>query len=224
VAKATCGLSFTPNGACLPREVPGREESKCPDARDGALKLDGCCRPDSRCGYMATGAVLGVFGCVAREEIPADFASIDTTAVSCEYRCDTDDDCNALPGDFVCTENPADGSQRICAKKCTRDGDCGGQRRICAFGNDVEMNRVNAFCQAPIGAAEPGEFCSKAEDCGTGVCVQDPGDPTKGLCTQLCLNDPDCQSGQTCGQGDINRPQAGSGTQKFSICQYAKKP
>ena len=223
IAQRDCGLTFGGKALCLPTKVPGRAQDACPSENAGMLELEGCCRPDARCGFQTDGKVLGAFGCIAREEIPKDFFSgVDTTPIACDFECETDADCNALAGSFVCTPNPKNGDQRICAKSCQRDADCAGNR-VCAFGVDLAMNRVNAFCQSPIGPLTAGEVCTNAAECNTGVCqvIDTKNTDLGGLCSQLCINDRDCIVGPSCDPQGMRRPM-GDEVQEFRVCSNPK--
>ncbi len=208
-----CGLTFGMGQLCLQRMAPGQPSNACPSMGQGALSLDGCCRPDDRCGLDATGVELG---CVAREEILVQIGAPRADPMACQYTCQTDDDCASATG-FVCAEDPKDSThkRRICVKQCLRDQDC-VKGLVCALGNDVAMDRVLAFCQPPVGNVAPGAYCSAAQDCVNGVCLQLQGmDP---FCTQLCRNPADCPSGRnTCFASSINTP-AKDAMQTFHIC------
>lgn len=207
-----CGLTFGDGSLCLPRMIPGRPDSACSGVSANGSRLEGCCRPDARCGLSA--GPLGL-GCVAREEILAELGAGSAEAVACTYACEDDADCGVGTNDFVCTEDPRDTSRRICADGCQRDQDCrriAGQ--VCALSNDFGTDTIRTVCRSPVGDVPPGDFCSAAEECVHGVCVRTPGsDP---FCTALCRNDGDCES-EACFSSRISRP-SGSDTQAIDIC------
>jgi hypothetical protein len=208
-----CGLTFADGTLCLPRMVPGQPNTTCPELRANATtRLDGCCRPDGRCGVSADGLGLG---CVAREELGVALGgSMAQVAVSCEYTCAVDEDCDAVLPGYVCGESP-DHSQRLCLKGCKRDQDC-PRGDICGLSNDQAMDRVLAVCRQPIGEVEPGSFCSAAKDCIHGVCTKIPdGEP---FCSKLCANVGDCGVDfNRCSMSGIPTPSGGA-SDKFSIC------
>jgi hypothetical protein len=209
-----CGLTFGQGNLCLPRMSPGQMNSVCPAVHQAGMMLDGCCKPDARCGLDATGLGLG---CVAREEILLQLGAAKADAVACQYDCATDADCASAPGGFVCTEDPADATHkhRICVNDCQRDQDC-IKGHVCALGRDVAMDRMIAFCQPPVGKAQPGAYCSGAQDCVNAVCLTLAGMP--GFCTELCANDPDCPAERAnCFVSTIQTPSK-TGKQMFRIC------
>lgn len=208
-----CGLTFADGTLCLPRMVPGQPNTTCPELRASAnMRLDGCCRPDSRCGVSADGLGLG---CVAREEVGVALGgSTAQVAVSCEYTCAVDEDCDAVLPGLVCGESP-DHSHRLCLKGCKRDQDC-PRGLICGLSNDQAMDRVLAVCREPIGDVEPGAFCSAAKDCIHGVCSKIPGGEP--FCSKLCANVGDCGTKfNRCSMSGIPTP-SGNGSDKFNIC------
>lgn len=62
----SCGLGY--GGECLPMNMPGTEDERCPAYTFQALgaELKGCCKPDNKCGVMFTSGL----GCVERTEVP----------------------------------------------------------------------------------------------------------------------------------------------------------
>jgi hypothetical protein len=208
--KEKCGLTFGgTSDTCLPMAVPGQASDLCPSGRKGVLQLDGCCRPDAHCGFNAT--VFGL-GCVTRSDVPASVIGADIKAISCEYTCSTDDNCSGVT-DHVCAESPGNASKRVCVHECQRDADCPTDQ-VCALTNDVGMDRVLAFCQAPLTDVAPGQACASADDCAQGVCLMN-----KRVCTQLCKSKTDCPTERpTCATAGIQRPSHTGDPIKFSIC------
>ena len=204
-----CGLTTTSSALCLPRAVPGQSNPDCPGLQS-TPGLAGCCRPDGRCGLTAS--ALGL-GCVARDEIPASIAGKSLEPIACDYTCEQDDECSVLPGGRVCAEDPQDGSRRICADDCEHDAEC-PRDQVCALANDVGMDRVLAFCQAPLSDRMPGDTCSRAEDCAQGLCLMDVQ-----VCTALCTGPSDCPPAlPRCLKGAINVP-SGTRQDTFAICR-----
>jgi hypothetical protein len=192
--------------------IPGHPDAACAAASSGDMRLEGCCRPDGRCGLA--GSALGL-GCVAKDELPASLGG-SSEPVYCTYECEADTDCNeVLPG-LRCVENAArDG--RYCASECERNQDCARKGEVCAFANDVGMDRVLAICREPVGDAEPGDFCSAATDCVHGVCLRVGTAPA--YCSQLCKNRPDCPTESSgCIRSNIPSPVT-ERLQPFSICR-----
>jgi hypothetical protein len=209
---AECGLTFRDGTLCLPRAVAGQPDTECGSANSGDMKLEGCCRPDGRCGVAAT--VFGL-GCVARDELPANLGGA-TQSKACTYECEVDADCNMGLSGLRCVEN-ADRDGRYCAVECERNQDCKQLGHVCALTNDVGMDRVLAVCRPPVGSAAPGEFCSAATDCVNGVCLAIQGQTP--YCSQLCRNKPDCPAGSAaCFQSNIQSPVT-QRPQPFSICR-----
>jgi hypothetical protein len=186
IGNTQCGIAFPQSEFCLPRFVQGTLDDACPDFNQGEMQLDGCCRPDTRCGLDAQ--ALGL-GCAAREELlPEVDQGGDSEMIPCLYPCGVDEDCNVLPGGFVCAEDLSH-AERHCARECKNDRDCAGTN-VCALGNDLGMDRVLATCQPAVGSAAPGESCMRAEDCMHGVCIGTAG--TTGVCSNLCRLDGEC--------------------------------
>jgi hypothetical protein len=210
-----CGLTFGQGGLCLPRMVPGAPSTECPAMRQGPANLDGCCRPDARCGLSGT---MFDLGCVARDEIFPALGLPRAEAIPCEYECATDADCGVSGAGFVCTEDPKDAKhmRRICAKSCQRDPAC-LKGQICGLGNDLAMDRVLEFCQAPIGTVAPGEYCSAAQDCIHGVCLNFQG--MDKVCSQLCLNKADCPVAQKNCDALSIQTVSKSKTLNFQVCE-----
>jgi hypothetical protein len=209
-----CGLTFGAGTLCLAGSVPGQADSACSGVTAGGMRLDGCCRPDGRCGLDASSTGLG---CVAREVISEHLGSGAATAVACRYECETDAECNVVPGGFVCGEDPA-GGDRFCANECARDRDCPAElEQVCAFANDFAMNRVLAICRPGVGDVLPNGTCAAAEDCVHGVCLTvENGEP---YCTEFCRTSADCADDRpTCFDSNIARPDGGT-PQEFSICR-----
>lgn len=210
-----CGLTFGEGGLCLSRMVPGTPSTECPAMRQGSLMLDGCCRPDARCGI--SGAMFDL-GCTARDEILPALGAAKTDAIPCAYECKTDADCGLSATGYVCTEDPSDAKhvRRICAKTCQRDPGC-LKGQICGLGNDLAMDRVLAFCQAAIGTIMPGDYCSAAQDCIHGVCLNFQGmNPS---CSQLCLNKADCPTSQKNCDAVSIQTVSKSKTLSFQVCE-----
>lgn len=207
-----CGITIGDGTLCLPRMVPGQTNASCDELRIGGMRLPGCCRPDGRCGVVADGLGLG---CVARDEIVPALGGTAPEPLPCEYTCATDDDCSAVLEDLVCAES-RDRSKRTCARVCKRNQEC-PRLQICGLSNDVEMDRVLAICQPPIGEGDPGDFCSSADDCVHGVCtvLRVGGDP---FCTQLCRNAAECGTEfKSCKQSGVPTP-SGNSRENFDIC------
>jgi hypothetical protein len=215
LAAAECGLTFGGGNLCLPRDAPGQPDTECMAITTGGMRLPGCCRPDGRCGVMAGATELG---CVVRDQALAGMGSESSAPIACRYECETDDECNVLPGGFACAEHPLDG-ERFCADVCARDGDCSEELgHVCAFANDFAMDRVLAICRPSVGDVQPGETCATAEDCAHGVCVRVQGGTP--YCSQLCRTAGDCPAGQsTCAGSNISRPSGTGDMLRFSICK-----
>jgi hypothetical protein len=210
-----CGLTFGQGTLCLPRDVPDQANDVCPEARMGQIALDGCCRPDGRCGVLADKVGLG---CAAREEILPALGLDAPPPIACKFGCDTDADCGGLPGGFVCVETPGDRSNRFCADDCARDRDC-PRGLICALSNDIAMDRVIAVCQPPLGMGEPGADCGSANDCVNGVCTRLKTSPTT-FCTELCGTVADCgaATAKRCLSSDISSPSGRPEAFSFKVC------
>jgi hypothetical protein len=214
VAGSECGLTFGAGTLCLAGSVPGQPDSVCDGASAGGMRLEGCCRPDGRCGLDARGTGLG---CVAREIISEHLGDGSAEAVPCRYECENDAECNVVSGGLVCAEDPGGGA-RYCANDCARDADCAREfELVCAFANDLAMNRVLAICRSGVGDVEPGDPCTAAGDCVHGVCLavtnQEP------YCTEFCRTNADCADDRpTCFSSNIARPDGGT-AQMFSICR-----
>ncbi|MFI5306658.1 MAG: hypothetical protein ACHQ53_04850 [Polyangiales bacterium] len=187
-----CGLTFGGGGVCLQRDVPGQADTECPGATARQMKLDGCCRPDGRCGLNAPN--YGV-GCGAREELLVQLGSATASAASCKYDCTTDADCSAVSG-YSCAEDPTDSTHKkhICVKTCHRDMEC-AKDQVCAPQSDMQMGgRILAFCQAPVGSMMVNDPCAIPGDCAQHLCIRvSPGSPD-GYCSQLCVTKADCPS------------------------------
>jgi hypothetical protein len=209
-----CGLTFGAGAVCLPMAVPGQADSMCTGVTVGGMRFQGCCRPDGRCGLEAGATGLG---CVAREFISEQLGDGTAEPVACHYQCEADEDCNGVPGGFVCAED-ASGDERFCANDCSRDRDCPAEfGQVCGFSNDFAMNRVLAICRPPVGDVEPGEACTAAEDCVHGVCLMVTG--REPYCTDFCRSNADCVPARpTCFTSNIQRPDGGT-EQEFSICR-----
>jgi hypothetical protein len=210
-----CGLTFGQGSLCLARGVPGKSNSACPAAKQGATDLEGCCRPDGRCGLSGT---MFDLGCVARDEILPALGVPRVDATACVYECVTDDDCGGVPGGYICGEDPKDTThmRRICLNDCVRDQDC-PKGQICTLGSDLANDAIRSYCRTPIGTGAVGDYCSAPRDCVHGICLQlkDMGNP---YCTELCTNDPDCPASRpNCFGSKIDTPSKAS-TQNFSIC------
>jgi hypothetical protein len=205
-----CGLKFGGAAAlCLPLSTPGQANDVCPSGKKNGVSLDGCCRPDGHCGYMAT---LFGLGCVTRNDIPASVIGSDVMPIACDFTCTTDAQCGVITN-HVCAESPADASRRICEHSCQRDDDC-PKDQVCALTNDVGMDRVLAFCQAALTDVAPGQPCNSASDCAQGVCLMN-----KHVCTQLCASASDCPAERpSCATAGIERPSHTGNPVKFSIC------
>jgi hypothetical protein len=215
LAEAECGLTFGGGNVCLPRDIPGQTDAACSGTTANGMRLEGCCRPDGRCGLLADATGLG---CVAREQVLPGAGDESVEPIACRYECDADEDCNLLSGGFVCAEHPLDGV-RFCADECLRDQDCPEDLGlVCAFANDFGMDRVLAICRPAVGSVEPGEQCSRAEDCVHGVCLRvASGDP---YCSQLCRSGVDCPADQRmCSGSNISRPSATGDALRFTICR-----
>jgi hypothetical protein len=214
VGASECGFTFGASTLCLPGSVPGQADAACSGVTAGGMQLDGCCRPDGRCGLDATATGLG---CVAREVISEHLGAGTAAAVACRYECETDAECNVVPGGFVCAEDPA-GDERFCANECSRDRDCPTElEQVCAFANDFAMNRVLAICRPAVGGVEPGSVCEAAEDCVHGVCLAVTN--REPYCTEFCRTHADCADDRpTCFESNIARPDGGT-AQEFSICR-----
>jgi hypothetical protein len=215
LAAAECGLTFGVGNLCLPRDTPGQPDAECTAITTSGMRLGGCCRPDGRCGVMAGPTGLG---CVGRDQVLAGMGSESSAPISCRYECENDDECDVLPGGFICAEHPQ-GGDRFCADRCARDRDCSAELgHVCAFANDIAMDRIVAICRDRVGELEPGETCATAEDCAHGVCVRVEGGTP--YCSQLCNTPVDCPMGQrTCEPSNISRPSGDPPMLRFSICK-----
>ena len=84
-AKNVCGTSFGA-GDCTERDQPGTPNAACPTESPASLygfvSLAGCCKPGGRCGVDAS---ILLFGCVAREDIPAALGLGTFAAMPCTY-------------------------------------------------------------------------------------------------------------------------------------------
>jgi hypothetical protein len=181
-----CGVSFEVGELCLAPMTPGQEDDQCTDV-DGpmSVSLPGCCRPDGACGVSAMALDLG---CIGREDLPASFDA--SRSIPCRYECKADSDCDDLP-DLLCVEHEADPdpADRFCAKSCGSDSDCDGDL-VCAIANNDAEDRVDAYCQKPIGSLGPGGVCDSPSDCQTGLCARVGADGN--TCAQLCNVPADC--------------------------------
>ena len=217
VSNRECGLTVGDGTLCLARMVPGQSDTACASVRQpSGTQLDGCCRPDGRCGLQADAFQLG---CVARDEILPALGALRAEPVPCDYECTVDSDCAAAAGHFVCAEDPKDDTRkhRICVNDCRHDLDC-PKDQVCAIANDLGMNRVLAFCQAPIGMGEPGDRCASPLDCAHGVCLRFPNNPNS-LCSRFCTGGAECPAKlPACVEGYIDRPDGGP-QQTFQTCQ-----
>jgi hypothetical protein len=212
VTNNECGLTFAQGSLCLARMAPGQPDPACEDTRAAGMDLAGCCRPDGRCGVVASQFGLG---CVALDDIPPAIGGSDQP-VPCQFECTVDSDCSGISGGFVCAENRTH-TERLCADDCRRDEDCAGiNGAVCALSVDLAMNRVLAICQPPLGDVLPGGFCTAPNDCVHGACVQlTGGDP---YCSQLCRNNGDCPSAYPdCYPEQIPSPNGGR-VDEFTIC------
>jgi hypothetical protein len=157
-------------------------------------------------------------GCVARDEILPALGAPRADPMPCVYDCKTDDDCSAkVSGGFVCGEDSKDTTRmhRICLNDCLRDQDC-FKGQACTLGNDIAMDRIIAFCQAPVGSAAVGERCTSPKDCAQGICLQYEG--VDSFCTQLCRTDADCAASRPkCFLSSIPTPSKLK-TENFHVC------
>jgi len=190
ITNRQCGLTFGGGSVCLQRDTPGMPDPACPAATVRQMKLDGCCRPDGKCGLDAP--QYGV-GCSAREDLLLQLGAPNAAAASCSYECTSDADCTVIPG-YRCAEDRSDPTHksRRCAKVCQRDLEC-PKNQICGPQSDFKF----AYCQAPVGATMAGSACTVPEDCVEHLCVRPTPDSTSGYCSELCLVAANCPQGLT---------------------------
>ena len=113
---------------------------------------------------------------------------------------------------------------RFCSEICLHDDDCVEEGEVCALSNNLLLDRVDTYCQPPVGPALPGEECMVADDCAHGVCarlvgtgIEDPG-----FCSQICTGAPDCPVDKpACGKSEIFTPSM-EDTQIIEICTGVK--
>lgn len=179
-----CGLRSPITDECLPLLVPGMPSPTCLPV--AGVRLDGCCRPDARCGVDATDTGLG---CVEPRQVTSDAMASDGTGCTGDYSCTTDADCAGASGDSVCAVR-SPGGQGFCVDVCQRDQDCLSDQ-VCALTQDYASMRVVASCMPAVGAAKPGETCSTPNDCDHGLCR--PG-MSSSVCTLVCATAKDCPS------------------------------
>lgn len=74
-----CGLGY--GGECLPLNMPGSVDERCPDHTFQAVgvELKGCCAPDNKCGLMFPSGP----GCIERTQVPG-FVGGPLEALDCE--------------------------------------------------------------------------------------------------------------------------------------------
>jgi len=177
-----CGLRSPVTDECLPLSVPGVPSAKClPVAGVG---LDGCCRPDSRCGVDATSTGLG---CVEPHQVTSDAIASEGIGCTGDYSCTKDADCAGANGDSVCAVR-SPGAEGYCVDQCKHDEDC-LSNQVCALTEDYVGMRVVAGCARPVGRNMVGESCSGPNDCDHGLCR--PGTP-ENVCTLICVGTKDC--------------------------------
>lgn len=183
-----CGVSFEDGDLCLAPMASGQANADCPDI-DGpmSITLPGCCRVDGACGGSAMALDLG---CISRADLPAVFDA--GQSIACRYECNGDSDCDDMP-DFICVEHEADmdPATRFCAKECKTDGDC-ASKQVCAITNNDAEDRVDAYCQKPIGSLGPGGVCDSPTDCQHGLCAHVGGADAGNTCAELCYVPADC--------------------------------
>jgi hypothetical protein len=217
-----CGVNFGVGQQCLGEDVEGLNDDDCPaETAPSGAEFDGCCRPDGLCGLRFESLALG---CVSRDVIP-EMLLDDPEPIVCEYPCEADGDCD-LVDNAICVEGRSNHDRSFCARACRGDGDC-GQGEVCGINNNFREDRVDGFCQRPIGSLQLGDICTSPESCPHGICGSPAGeaatrcaDLCDGLddclslhpecasrCTQLCQNDDDCESDRPdCVQASIPVP------------------
>ena len=204
-----CGLRINDGARCFPRDAPGLEGVGCPDVTRLGRRLAGCCRPEGQCGVA-----LGDFdlGCIARQDLPP-LLGAPLEPVACEIPCGGDADCAPLGGGLICTE--VEEAVRRCVRSCDRDGDC-AQGEVCGLRNNLIDDRVDVYCQPPIGAQPVDQFCSAAAQCTHGVCARTSDN--RQFCSRPCRTTTDCfESKPACIPSPIPNPSQ-SALQDIAIC------
>jgi hypothetical protein len=124
----------------------------------------------------------------------------------CRYECNGDLACRAV-SNHICVEKEGepDPATRFCARSCAHDGDC-ESGLVCAITNNDHADRVDAYCQGPLGPLAPGSACDSPNDCMHGLCAGLPG-ADGNTCAELCSAASDCPSDRpVCFIGQILKP------------------
>lgn len=220
-----CGVSLDDGALCIAPMLEGRNDAMCPDAVGPMdTMLPGCCRPDGYCGLSLAAIDLG---CIRRDQFP-DSNLGGGEPIMCRFPCSGDSQCREVP-DHICVEDQADPdpAPRFCAHDCDHDGDC-EDGLVCAITNNEAADRVDSYCQAPIGALGPGSVCDSPTDCRHGLCASLGGSAGANTCAELCGGPADCPADRpVCFPGKILIPskkdtppdqQTQDDFQQFGIC------
>lgn len=191
VGNQECGVSLDDGVACIAPMIEGIADTSCPDAQGPMdTMLPGCCRPDGYCGLALDQSDLG---CIRRDAF-ADTALGGGEPIMCRYACNGDSDCREIAG-YVCVEDQADPdpAPQFCAHVCDHDGDCEAGL-VCAITNNDEADRVDSYCQPPLGSLGPGSVCDSPTDCKHGLCASVGSTAGRNTCAELCGGPEDCPS------------------------------
>lgn len=122
----------------------------------------------------------------------------------CWGGCETNEDCGSGNHCMQFTFNIGNGQTAPfngCVPGCLSDLDCRdlGDSSVCGLG--IIDDQLVGVCTLRDGPANPGDFCTANEQCGTGVCFTNgtsTSAATAGFCSGPCEVDADCSENTAC--------------------------
>lgn len=177
--------------------------------RDEGTRLSNICRMPN------PGAATGLAGCSVDADCHSGYCvrsnplhfNGPSDAGHCQQACTSDDQCpaaNGKPG--ACTLTPVDwfdaagepikSPVAACVPQCAGELDCRPGDTCVAQLNFEGTKWITRCLPAPhpLGGLG-GARCTDDAQCRSGTCLQNPGNPTDGICLGACATDADCASG-----------------------------
>lgn len=170
--------------------------------RDDGTRLSNICQ------LPAQGTATGIAGCNVDADCRTGYcvrsnpANVNGAfAGHCQQACTSDSQCpgensacTLTPVDwFDATGTPIQSPVAACVPQCAGELDC-RPGDTCVAQLNFEGTKWISRClpaPQPTGALG-GDHCTKDADCRSGTCLQNPGNPTDGICLGACSTNDDC--------------------------------